>query len=142
YNCIWFVTRPNHTSLKMNLKVDRRAISKMKRGEFLRALSLTSAACLAGSIAWAVQKPRHILVVSGWQDVNIGDIAHTPGLLHILQTYFPESRITLWKKSHNECVGQMLKDGFPNVRVIYGDVDRDTAHVESTEVLGVFEQAD
>ncbi len=128
--------------LEMNLKADRRTISKMKRREFLRAVSLTSAACLAGSIAWAVQKPRHILVVSGWQDVNIGDIAHTPGLLHILQTYFPESRITLWKKSHNESVGQMLKGGFPNVRVIYGDVDRDTAHVESTEVLEAFEQAD
>ena len=31
-----------------------------------------------------------ILIVSGWQDVNIGDIAHTPGLLNIMQKYLPD----------------------------------------------------
>jgi len=99
-------------------------------------------ACLAGSIVKAVNKPRHILVVSGWQDVNIGDIAHTPGLLTILQTYFPDCQITLWKKSRNEDVGKMLRKGFPNVRVIYGEVDRDTADVASAEVRTAFRHAD
>jgi hypothetical protein len=32
-------------------------------------------------------KKPHILLVSGWQTVNIGDIAHTPGLIHLLKTY-------------------------------------------------------
>ena len=41
--------------------------------------------------------PKTILVVSGWQDVNIGDIAHTPGLLHILETYLPDA-ISLFGK--------------------------------------------
>ena len=43
--------------------------------------------------------PKTILVVSGWQDVNIGDIAHTPGLLHILETYLPDANIIVWEKN-------------------------------------------
>jgi len=57
----------------------------------------------------AGKKPKPtILIVSGWQDVNIGDIAHTPGLLNILQKHLPDCRLILWKTSHNEEVGRML----------------------------------
>ena len=28
---------------------------------------------------------KKILMLSAWQDVNIGDIAHTPGMLHVLE---------------------------------------------------------
>ncbi len=82
-----------------------------------------------------------ILVVSGWQDVNIGDIAHTPGLLHILQTFLPNSKIILWKKSKSEKVKQLLKKNFPEVKIIYGEVDADK-NVESAEVKSAFEKAD
>ena len=132
---VWFKTRPYQTNYG-------KEVNYMKRSEFLRAVSLTSMACFAGAIAKAVNKPRHILIVSGWQDVNIGDIAHTPGLLHILQTFFPDSQLTLWKKSRSEAVGEMLKGGFPNVRVIYGEVDRASAQVESPDVQEAFNQAD
>src|SRR5690606_1873355 len=114
----------------------------MRRVEFLRAVSLASMSCLAGSIVKAAAKPRHILVVSGWQDVNIGDIAHTPGLLDILQSHFPDSQITLWKKSRNESVRQMLQRGFPKVSVVYGEVNRETADVASVAVRAAFKHAD
>jgi hypothetical protein len=41
-------------------------------------------------IASTSKKDPTILLVSGWQDVNIGDIAHTPGLLHVLETFLPD----------------------------------------------------
>jgi hypothetical protein len=83
-----------------------------------------------------------LLVVSGWQDVNIGDIAHTPGLLNILQPFLPKAKIILWKKSYatNE-VKQLLKKNFPNVNVIYGSVDAER-NVSSQDVLDAFNNSD
>lgn len=82
-----------------------------------------------------------ILLVSGWQDVNIGDIGHTPGLLNVLQTYMPEAKIILWKKSKGEEVGTLLKKHFPNVAIVYGSVDKDY-NVENPEVQAAIETAD
>ena len=75
-----------------------------------------------------------ILVVSGWQDVNIGDIAHTPGLLHIIETFIPKAEIILWKKSKSEIVEELLGRSFPKVKIIRGDVD-EQFNVNSEEVL-------
>lgn len=87
-------------------------------------------------------KLKHILLVSGWQDVNIGDIAHTPGLLHVLDKYMPKAKITLWKKSKStKEVYEMLQRNFPNVEIIYGDVNADGT-VESPDVLKAFKNAD
>lgn len=82
-----------------------------------------------------------ILLVSGWQDVNIGDIAHTPGLLHVLETFIPKAKIILWKRSRGEEVAGLLKRNFPRVPVIYGDVD-DERNVDSREVKAAFAGAD
>tara|TARA_R110002050_G_scaffold211780_2_gene347849 strand:+ start:5845 stop:7122 length:1278 start_codon:yes stop_codon:yes gene_type:complete len=85
---------------------------------------------------------KTILVVSGWQDVNIGDIAHTPGLLHVLETFLPKAEIILWKKSSaTDEVKQLLKNNFPNVKVIYGSVDSEM-NVTSQDVLDAFSKAD
>lgn len=87
-------------------------------------------------------KGKTLLVVSGWQDVNIGDIAHTPGLLNILETFLPDAKIILWKKSSaTEEVKQLLQNNFPNVKVIYGSVDSEK-NVSSPEVLHAFQIAD
>ncbi len=82
-----------------------------------------------------------ILVISGWQDVNIGDIAHTPGLLHVLETFIPEANIILWKKSKNEKVEALIAHNFPKVKIIHGDVD-EQYNVDSSEVLDAFKTAD
>ena len=85
---------------------------------------------------------RTVLVVSGWQDVNIGDIAHTPGLLHVLETFLPDAKIILWKRSHSkEAVKNLLATNFPRVKVIYGNVDAER-NVDSKDVLEAFELAD
>lgn len=82
-----------------------------------------------------------VLVVSGWQDVNIGDIAHSPGLLHVLETYLPNAQIILWKRSRSEKVEVLLNSNFPQVKIIHGDVDSEY-RVDAPEVLEAFENAD
>ncbi|WP_201301009.1 polysaccharide pyruvyl transferase family protein [Sunxiuqinia indica] len=85
---------------------------------------------------------RTILLLSGWQDVNIGDIAHTPGLLRVLLTFLPKAKVILWKRSLAiEPVKELLHRNFPNVKVIYGNVD-DDKKVTSVEVLDAFKESD
>ena len=73
--------------------------------------------------------------------MNIGDIAHTPGLLHIFETFLPEARLILWKRSNGEEVKKLLNMNFPKVKVIYGSVnsEKDT---DSPEVLDAMKEAD
>ena len=86
-------------------------------------------------------KNKTIMVVSGWQDINIGDIAHTPGLLRILETFLPDSKIILWKKSSGREVGEMLLQNFPAIRIIYGDPDEKSIS-ENSELLKAFFETD
>jgi Polysaccharide pyruvyl transferase len=86
-------------------------------------------------------KVKTIMIVSGWQDINIGDIAHTPGLLKILETYLPEARIILWKKSSGKEVGQLLQKNFPAVRIIYGNPDEKSIG-ENKELREAFSESD
>lgn len=87
------------------------------------------------------KKKSTILVVSGWQDVNIGDIAHTPGLLHVLETFLPKATIILWKRSNGPEVKKLLNKNFPKVKIIYGGVDGDK-NVDNPEITEAFKQAD
>ena len=111
----------------------------MKRKIFIQQVAtITSGALLAPHILFATGKKNPlILVVSGWQDVNIGDIAHTPGFLNVLQTFIPEARIILWKRSKGEEVEQMLDKDFPKVKIIYGNVT-DNKEVDNDEVTKTF----
>lgn len=84
---------------------------------------------------------KTILLVSGWQDVNIGDIAHTPGLLHVFQTFMPDTKIILWKRSKGEEVGKLLKKNFPKVEIIYGNVDKEL-NVDNPEIMAALKNAD
>jgi len=115
----------------------------MDRKQFLRQLGAISASglLLHPALAAALVRTKKILVVSGWQDVNIGDITHTPGLLHILETYLPEVEVTLWKRSRGEDVKAMLNKNFPKVKIIYGDVD-DALNVNNPEVTEAFKTND
>jgi len=87
------------------------------------------------------KKVPTILLVSGWQDINIGDIAHTPGLLNVLETFLPETRIILWKRSYSAEVEEMLNRNFPKVRIIHGNVNADSS-VDSEDVKAAFAEAD
>jgi hypothetical protein len=66
----------------------------------------------------------HILLVSGWQTVNIGDIAHTPGLIHLLKTYFPDIKITLWPNDIDLQEEESLMTWFPDLVIVKDDFAR------------------
>jgi len=89
-------------------------------------LATTLAACLCSTHAGAHQKrPRRILLKSGWQTVNIGDIGHTPGMLRLLAEFLPEVEITLWPNNIGDGVEELLRRNFPKVRIVQGDAVKD-----------------
>ena len=71
----------------------------MRRRHFVK-LATGSAVSLAARplLATPARQPR-VLVRSAWQSVNIGDIAHTPGALRLLERHFPEAEIVLWPRN-------------------------------------------
>jgi hypothetical protein len=50
--------------------------------------------------------------------VNIGDIAHTPGVLALLEMHLPEVEVRLWPSSVGNGVAEMLLARFPKLRII------------------------
>lgn len=100
-------------------------------------------ALLPAAVAKSGGKPNPtILLTSGWQDVNIGDIAHTPGLLAVLKERLPKATVILWKKSKSERVEALLKRHYPEVRIINGQVDKTSFVPLADEVNEAFKQAD
>jgi len=61
---------------------------------------------------------RTILLRSGWQTVNIGDVAHTPGILRLLEKHVPEADVVLWPKGLDRGVAPMLRRRFPRLRIV------------------------
>ena len=116
----------------------------MQRRDFIQKASIATTGLLLSSSLidlLAGKKRPTILLVSGWQDVNIGDIGHTPGLLHILETFIPKANIILWKKSNGEEVKKLLNKNFPKVKIIYGSVNAEK-DVDNPEILEAFKTAD
>lgn len=88
----------------------------MERRSFL---SLAALATLAATVRAASpgRAPR-LLLRSSWQTVNIGDIAHTPGVLALLEKHLPDAEITLWPSSVDNGVGDILRRRFPKLRIL------------------------
>lgn len=115
----------------------------MNRRSFCKNTGLlTAGALLAPYISLATGKADPVvLIVSGWQDVNIGDIAHTPGLIGLLKKRLPNAKIILWKRSKSQMVEDMLHKHYPNLSIVNGKVDKN--FVPSTEeVKQAFKSAD
>ncbi len=98
----------------------------MNRRHFIR-----SAAALPLISAIAAEKPKRLILRSSWQTVNIGDIAHTPGVLALLEKHLPEVEVWLWPSKVNNGVEEMLKARFPKVKIMRSD-----------EVKQAFEECD
>ena len=90
----------------------------MQRRQFLQAAAAGSVAISAG-FSRAAKKPR-ILLRSSWQTVNIGDIAHTPGVLALLEKSLPEAEVWLWPSNVDNGVQEILEKRFPQVRLVRG----------------------
>ena len=63
------------------------------------------------------RKPFRILLRSSWQTVNIGDIAHTPGMLALLEKHHPDAEVTLWPNQLSAEVEKLLTSRFPKLKL-------------------------
>ena len=79
-----------------------------------------SAAALSFINAIAAEKPRRLILRSSWQTVNIGDIAHTPGVLALLEKHLPEVEVWLWPSHVGNGVEEMLRARFPKLKIVQG----------------------
>jgi len=107
----------------------------MNRRTFL-ASSLASA-IVASSTTFAADKKRapRILLRSSWQVVNIGDIAHTPGVLTLIEKYIPEAEVILWPSGDiTPEVIAMEHKRFPKLKFVKGGINPDgTTKVKALE---------
>jgi hypothetical protein len=67
----------------------------------------------------------HVVVVSGWQTVNIGDVAHSPGVLEAFRRFAPGVRLTLWARNIDDGVRQLLARYYPEVGLVEEQVGDD-----------------
>jgi polysaccharide pyruvyl transferase WcaK-like protein len=112
----------------------------MHRRTFLQSSLLTA---LAASLsAQTRRRPSQILLCSGWQTVNIGDVAHTPGALALIEEHIPEAEVTLWLYNPltPEARAMMLRR-FPSLTIVEGTLD---AQREATapDVLAAMDRCD
>lgn len=96
----------------------------MNRRTFLTAVA---AAIASGPFARAAEKPRRILLRSSWQTVNIGDIAHTPGMLTLLEQHRPQDEVTLWPNTLSPEVEKLLTVRFPKLRIVKTKAEQQAA---------------
>ena len=82
------------------------------------------------SVCAAANRAPRILLRSSWQVVNIGDIAHTPGVLALLEKNLPEVEVRLWPTSVDNGVEERLRARFPNLVIIKGAESLKSAFAE------------
>lgn len=96
----------------------------MNRRQFIHT---TLAAALVSSLRAAADvRPPRILLRSSWQVVNIGDIAHTPGVLALIEKHIPEAETMLWASGDlSPEVAAMEHKRFPKLRIVKGNIGAD-----------------
>ncbi|NND06520.1 MAG: polysaccharide pyruvyl transferase family protein [Saprospiraceae bacterium] len=82
----------------------------------------------------ARHRRKNLLLCSSWQTINIGDIAHTPGVLALCEKYLPDVDVTLWPSDVGRGVKEMLMNRFPKLTILDPQ--------ETTSISSAFEKAD
>lgn len=98
----------------------------LNRRAFHRAIcgsALAPLLCPSGVFAAQGKPPSRILLRSSWQVVNIGDIAHTPGVLALIEKYLPETEVRLWASGDlSPEVADMEHNRFPKLEIVKGTI--------------------
>ena len=90
-------------------------------------LSQSASAFALGALPTYANKPPRILLRSSWQVVNIGDIAHTPGVLALIEKYLPEAEVRLWASQDLSAeVAAMEHRRFPKLQIVKGTIGPDS----------------
>jgi polysaccharide pyruvyl transferase WcaK-like protein len=102
-----------------------------------RTFLTTAAAPLA-----AQRAPRkQILLRTGWQMRNIGDVCFTPAMLGALQRFIPEAEVTCWAANIDEPARRMIRRDFPGARFLDGRIN-EPGKPTPPDLLAAFEQTD
>ncbi|PHQ37264.1 polysaccharide pyruvyl transferase family protein [Rhodopirellula bahusiensis] len=88
-----------------------------KMGVATGALAASNPVWQALATADDGKPPKRVLLRSSWQTVNIGDIAHTPGVLSILRDHLPDVEVTLWPSNVDHGVEELLRKEFPKLKI-------------------------
>ena len=105
-------------------------------------LQTSPAATLTASIHAVEKRAPRILLRNRWQIENIGDGAHPPGMLALLEKFPPDAEITFWPHYHvlpSEEV-TLLMNRFPKLRIVEGQLD--DAGQPPAEVLTAMDATD
>ncbi len=85
---------------------------------------------------------KRVLLKSGWQTINIGDITHTPGTLAAFEAWIPDVELWLWPAAPLDRGAQeMIQRRFPDVRIVYGSMDEYGRPVDS-DLAEAFDRCD
>ncbi|MCA9203041.1 MAG: polysaccharide pyruvyl transferase family protein [Planctomycetales bacterium] len=99
-------------------------------------------AAMATSLGASRSRRPRVLLRSSWQIVNIGDIAHTPGVLALLEKHLPEVEPVLWASGDlSPEVTAMEKRRFPNLRIVKGSIGGD-GRASNSELARAIEETD
>lgn len=90
----------------------------MNRRHFLDTALIATLATSAR--AADAKRPARLLLRSSWQTVNIGDIAHTPGVLALIEKHLPGVEVRLWPSKVDNGVEEMLLARFPKLQIVKG----------------------
>jgi len=97
----------------------------MNRRTFLASASAAALLTALRAAAPAGRAPR-ILLRSSWQIVNIGDIAHTPGVLALIEKHLPTAEVRRWASADlTEEVMAMEHRRFPHLKIVKGTIAAD-----------------
>ena len=105
----------------------------MNRRTFIQTALVASTATAVRAAA-SGRAPR-LLLRSSWQTVNIGDIAHTPGVLALIEKHLPGVEVRLWPSKVDNGVEEMLLARFPKLRIVNGADALKAAFAESDFLL-------
>lgn len=100
----------------------------LQRRDFLTTTlaSTLIAALHKTGLAQSGSEPLRILLRSSWQTVNIGDIAHTPGVLALIEKHLPQAEVILWASGDlGPDVGSILTRRFPKLQIVKGTINDD-----------------
>jgi hypothetical protein len=91
----------------------------LDRRRFLKGIFAATSGGLA-AYATGRRVPR-ILLSSSWQAVNAGDIAHTPGVLALIEKHIPGAEVLLWASSNLSAEpSAMEQKRFPGLGIVKG----------------------
>ncbi len=107
----------------------------------IAAAGLSTRSAVARPATSRARSPR-ILLRSSWQVVNIGDIAHTPGVLALLERHIPEAEVILWASGDlSPEVAAMEHKRFPKLKIVKGSIGS-TGKASNNDLQAAIDWAD